>query len=140
MSSKWFSNRGQIIQVVCAILAAAVAIYTQWSNLTAAIDLETILKILFFPVAAVVVFQLGKYVGRRSAPSSPVSAVSPFEYRYLSLTIKVGSYSEFDEKLDVRRISVISIKEEELLSSVKAGAEIEVTGTGVYFSGGEQTT
>jgi hypothetical protein len=141
MPNKWFSNRGQMIQAACAIIAVAIGIFTQRSSLTTSLDIEMVSKILFFPAAAVSLFQLGKYVQRLSTPSaSPFPDDLPFDYRYLTPTIKVGSYHDLDRKLDTRRISVISIKEEEVLSSAKSGAEIEVVGTGMYFSGGDQTT
>jgi hypothetical protein len=111
MPNKWFSNRGQMIQAACAIIAVAIGIFTQRSSLTTSLDIEMVSKILFFPAAAVSLFQLGKYVQRLSTPSaSPFPDDLPFDYRYLTPTIKVGSYHDLDRKLDTRRISVISIK------------------------------
>jgi hypothetical protein len=129
-----------MIQVICAVIAAGIAVFTQRANLSATIDIETILKILFAPTVAVLLFQLGKYVERRSAAPPPKDPItSPFDYQFITSTIKVGSYQDLNEKIDRRRVSIISIKED-VSPSNPSGAEVEVTGTGVYFSGGNKTT
>jgi hypothetical protein len=141
MSNKWFSNRGQTIQAACAVIAVGVGFLTQWNNLTLTFDIVMFFKILFFPAAALLLFQLGKYVERRSTlPTAALPGKPVFDYQYLTPTIKVGSYHAVGEELGMRRITAISIKEEDVLSAQIAGAEIEVTGSGVFFSGGERTT
>ena len=48
-----------MIQVTCAVLAVIIGIAAQWSQLSIAINFGEILKVLLYPVAVVIGFQLG---------------------------------------------------------------------------------
>ena len=73
MSGKWFSNRGQMVQVACAVIAAGIGIITQWKNISSTIDVGLVIKIALYPVAAVALVQLGMRLqkARSSAPDQP---------------------------------------------------------------------
>ena len=157
MSSQWFSNRGQMIQVTCAVLAVVIGIAAQWSQLSVAINFGEILKVLLYPVAVLVGFQLGTRTLKPMAQTVAAAAASPppsiealpdirsilgpeFSYKFSTPIIKVGSYFEVGQELGLRRVSALSIK------TVKAGseevpvAEIEVAGHVLDFSAGSKVT
>ena len=77
MSGKWFSNRGQMIQVTCAVLAVLIGIAAQWSQLSIAINFGEILKVLLYPVAVVIGFQLGTRALNPTAQTAAAVEPSP---------------------------------------------------------------
>ena len=158
MSSQWFSNRGQMIQVTCAVLAVIIGIAAQWSQLSVAVNFGEILKVLLYPVAVLIGFQLGTRALKPTAqaaaaaaaptPPPPREALSDirsilgpeFSYKFSTPTIKVGSYFEVGQELGLRRISVLSIKTAKAGSEEVPSAEIEVAGHVLDFSVGRQVT
>jgi hypothetical protein len=155
--SLWFSNRGQMIQVTCAVLAVIIGIAAQWNQLSVAINFGEILKVLLYPVAVLIGFQLGKRALKppaqaptpREPPSPPPREALPdlpstlgpdFIYKFSTPVIKVGSYFDVGQELGLRRVSVSSVK------TVKAGtgdvpaAEIEITGHALDFGVGRTAT
>src|SRR5258708_3407979 len=119
MPSQWFSNRGQMIQAICAVLAVLIGIAAQWNQLSVAVNLGEILKVLFYPIAVLIGFQLGKRAVRPSAQtaaSSPTTKEFPdiqsmlgpeLNYKFLSPAIKVGSYFDVGEEFALRRVSAV---------------------------------
>jgi hypothetical protein len=163
MSSQWFSNRGQMIQVTCAVLAVIIGIAAQWNQLSVAINFGEILKVLLYPVAVLIGFQLGTraqkpIVQTPIAPEQPSpappqpqtpreelpdirSVLGPeFDYKFSSPVIKVGSYFEVGQELGLRRVSILSIKTVKSGSDDVPAAEIEVAGHMLDFSAGKNVT
>src|SRR5882724_2147225 len=151
MSGKWFSNRGQMVQVACAVIAVGVGIITQWQQLTTAIDPALVFKIALYPLAAIILVQIGKhYPGSRTTvqSSTPVPAVieqprpadkskpAP-EYTYLSQLVKVGSYIEVNQEYGLRRVTLMSIQSRTIGSEEVLVAELEATGMAVSFAAGK---
>jgi hypothetical protein len=150
MSGKWFSNRGQMVQVGCAVIAVAIGTVTQWSQISNAVDLELILKIALYPLAAVLLVQLGKHfpVGRLDIqtaqpkpipdeqPTSEQNPKSTIEYRFLTPSIKAGAYFDVGQEFGLRRVSLLSIKSKTLASQEVPVAELEVAGMSIYFTPG----
>jgi hypothetical protein len=157
MSSQWFSNRGQMIQVTCAVLAVIIGIAAQWSQLSVAINFGEVLKVLLYPIAVLIGFQLGTRALKPVVQTAAVTVASPppsmevlpdirsilgpeFSYKYLTPLMKVGSYFDVGQELGLRRVSALSIK------AIKAGneevpaAEIEVAGHVLDFSTGSKIT
>jgi hypothetical protein len=157
MSSQWFSNRGQMIQVTCAVLAVIIGIAAQWNQLSVAINFGEILKVLLYPVAVLVGFQLGTRAlkptaGTAAAPEAPAppsreafpdmrSILGPeFNYKFSTPIIKVGSYFDVGQELGLRRVSALSIKTVKAGSEEVPAAEIEVAGHVLDFSAGSKVT
>jgi hypothetical protein len=160
MSGKWFSNRGQMIQVACAVIAVAIGIVVQWNQLSVAINFGEILKVLLYPIVVLIAFRLGisassrpaaqivmpppAMVARSIAPEpmvDPHSTLRPeFDYQLSLPVIKVGSYLDVNQELGLRRISVVSIKTVKTGNDEEPAAEIEVTGYGLDFVAGRRLT
>jgi hypothetical protein len=144
MSGKWFSNRGQIIQVACAVIAVAIGVTTQWNQISNAIDLALIVKIALYPLAVIILIQVGKHFPTANAPA-PGQAVkeevktgptSVINYQFLTPTVKIGSYFDVDQERGLRRISVISIQNHKVGFDEVPAVEIEVTGMVLNFDAG----
>jgi hypothetical protein len=157
MSSQWFSNRGQMIQVTCAVLAVIIGIAAQWSQLSVAINFGEILKVLLYPVAVLIGFQLGTRALKPTAQVAAATAAPPlpsmealpdirsslgpeFSYKFSTPIIKVGSYFEVGQELGLRRVSALSIKTVKAGSEEVPAAEIEVAGHVLDFSAGRRVT
>jgi hypothetical protein len=141
MSGKWFSNRGQMVQVACTVLAVIIGVVTQWNQITSTIDIGPIFKILLYPSAAVGLFQLGSYFSGRktSVHANPGLIAQPkpdFDYQFLHPTIKIGSYIDLARDFGLRRVAVSSIQTRTIGSEEVPVAEIEVAGIALYLSGG----
>jgi hypothetical protein len=160
MSSQWFSNRGQMIQVTCAVLAVIIGIAAQWSQLSVAINFGEILKVLLYPVAVLIGFQLGTRALKPTTQAAATAAPPPpppppsmealpdkrsilgpeFSYELSTPIIKVGSYFEVGQELGLRRVSALSIKTVKAGSEEVPAVEIEVAGHVLDFSAGSQVT
>jgi hypothetical protein len=159
VSSQWFSNRGQMIQTSCAVLAVVIGIAAQWSQLSVAINFGEVLKVLLYPVAVVIGFQLGVRALKPAAPMEAAVEPSPprpqpkdqlpntrsiidpeFNYKFLAQIVKVGSYFEVGQELGLHRISVLSIKTVKDGNDDIPAAEIEVAGHVLDFSPGKSVT
>ena len=157
MSSQWFSNRGQMIQVTCAVLAVIIGIAAQWNQLSVAINFGEILKVLLYPVAVLVGFQLGTRAlkptagtaAATEAPAPPSTKAFPdiqsilgpeFTYKFMSPAIKVGSYFDVGQEFGLRRVSAVSLKTIKDGSEEVPAVEIEVVGQMLDFSAGSKAT
>lgn len=132
---KWFSNRGQMIQVLCAVLAVALGVVLNWKQLSSAFDLVQILKVFVYPAAVLIGFRLGKY----QKPSNTFDPRPSVDYKFFTPTIKVGSYfdTESNHVLALSRVSVISIENHKVFSQEGPAAIIETAGTVLHFTPGQ---
>jgi hypothetical protein len=141
MTGKWFTNRGQVIQVACAVILLIIGIITQWNQLWNAFDLASVLKVLAYPATALLCFQAGKYVQSLSSPARQSVKPQPtIKYQFLTPTVQIGSYFDIESEqiLGLSRVSVISIANFETGSEASA-ALVEVVGTILYLSAGART-
>src|ERR1700722_430482 len=113
MSGRWFANRGQMVQVTCAVIAVGLGIITQWNQISTAIDFGLVIKILLYPLVAVGLVQLGKYFPTRATPTPVGKVTGPpiaeppisekqkwnIDYQFLTPTVKVGSYFNVNQQL-----------------------------------------
>src|ERR1700694_4188460 len=60
MSGKWFSNRGQVGQLIVATLALLVGLSIAWPQLSPHMDLVSLWPVVVVPLAAFIVFRLGR--------------------------------------------------------------------------------
>jgi hypothetical protein len=142
-----------MIQVTCAVLAVIIGIAAQWSQLSVAINFGEILKVLLYPVAVLIGFQLGTRALKPTAQVAAATAAPPppsmealpdirsslgpeFSYKFSTPIIKVGSYFEVGQELGLRRVSALSIKTVKAGSEEVPAAEIEVAGHVLDFSAG----
>jgi hypothetical protein len=142
MSNKWFTNRGQVIQVTCAVILLIIGIITQWNQLWNTFDLASVLKVLAYPATALLCFQAGKYVQSLSSPAKQSFKPQPtIKYQFLTPTVKIGSYfdTESEQLLGLSRVSVVSIDKLETGSEAVSAALVEVAGTILYLSAGAHT-
>jgi hypothetical protein len=147
MSGKWFSNRGQMIQVACAVIAVGVGIITQWDKLSGFLG---ILGVLAYPVAALILINIGRRLTSRAGPNIEAAAAPPapeikapdepkppkLTYRYETPTLKVGTFYIVDQPFGVQRLTLVSIKQERIRTRDVLVAEIDVTGSMVDLTGG----
>jgi hypothetical protein len=109
---------------------------------SSAFDLIQILRVLIYPAAVLVGFQLGKYFQiSSSGHESSVGGRPPVSYKFFTPTIKVGSYfdTESTQLLGLSRISVISIDSTQAVSQDVPAVLIETAGTVLNFSPGRYT-
>jgi hypothetical protein len=66
-----------MIQVTCAVLAVIIGIAAQWSQLSVAINFGEILKVLLYPVAVLVGFQLGTRALKPTAQKTAAPEAPP---------------------------------------------------------------
>jgi hypothetical protein len=139
MPGQWFSNRGQMVQVACAVAAVVIGLVSQWGQISSAIDLAAIFKILLFPLGAIFMFQLGQYFSKRTTNSKDVDAkASIIEHTFRTPTIKVGSYFDVDQPLGIRRISASSIQNYKFTYEEVPAAEIEISGSLISLTAGKK--
>jgi hypothetical protein len=131
MSGRWFTNRGQMVQVAVAVLALVVAIIVALPALAQHPDLLSWSPIILIPAIALGAFSYGKNYA--SPPVVPVStpAAEPVpmsaglalpheteeafetEVNVYGPTLKVGSYWDDGEVPRRIRVAVVSITDEE---------------------------
>lgn len=150
MSGQWFSNRGQMIQVACAVSALIIGIVTQWSQISVALNLTEIIKVLAYPATVFIVFQIALLTAKNgfSKPTPTTTHVGtepkplfgpPLIYEFKNATVKVGSFFEVGEEFGLRRVSVLSLKNLEIYSEEVAAAELEFSGSMLDLSFGKKT-
>jgi hypothetical protein len=145
MSGRRFS--GQMVQIACAVVAIGIGLIMQWSQISSTIDFGLIVKILVYPLAAVVLIELGKRfptgspgIGHSFRQEFKRGPRSNFDYQFLAPTVKIGSYFDLDQPLGIRRISAVSIHNYQAASREMPTVEIEITGTTLSFSAGSSVT
>jgi len=140
-----------MVQVACAVVAVGIGAITQWQQLTTAIDPALIFKIALYPLAAIILVQIGKhYPGSRATvqssttvpaaiqqPKQPDKSKPASEYTYLSQPVKVGSYIEVNQEYGLRRVTLMSIQSRTIGSEEVLVAELEATGMAVSFAPGK---
>lgn len=125
------------MQVACAVIAVGIGVFSQWNQISNAIDVGLVIKILLYPLAAVALVQLGKYFPTSARGQESIWKPKPdFDYRFLAPTLKIGSYFDLDQPFGIRRISAVSIQNDKSEPQDVPTVEIEVAGTALYFSGG----
>src|ERR1700737_4691831 len=120
MSGKWFTNRGQVIQVILTATALAVAVIVSLPALKEHRELLDFLPFIFFLLALYGALQLGRLFPKRSPSSSiaptaiePTASAPSSPYRTSidtwSPTIRAGDF--WEGKLSFRnpRITVVKI-------------------------------
>jgi hypothetical protein len=152
MSGKWFSNRGQMVQVGLAVLALVIAIIVALPALAQHQDLLSWLPIILIPAIALGAFSLGKnYAPPVVVPASTTTAepsaatngslrpvheteeIFETEVNVFTPTVKVGSYWNDGDVPRRIRVTVVSISEEE-----EPRAELNFA-MGALAHGGTQT-
>jgi hypothetical protein len=152
MSGKWFSNRGQIVQVAVAVLALVIAIIVALPALAQHQDLLSWLPIILIPAIALGAFSYGKnYAPPVVVPTLTPTAEPPAkttgslpllreteetfetEVNVYSPTVKVGSYWDDGDVPRRIRVAVVSISDEE-----EPRAELHFA-MGALAHGGTQT-
>jgi hypothetical protein len=119
MSGKWFTNRGQIIQVALTALAFGVAVIVSLPALKEHKELLDWLPFLFLALTFYGTFQLGRIFPKTSPSSSlsttnaPVASAPDSPYRtsieMWSPTIRAGTFWEGRLSLRKSRITVIKV-------------------------------
>jgi hypothetical protein len=153
MSGKWFTNRGQMVQVAVAVLALVVAIIVALPALAQHQDLLSWSPIILIPAIALGAFSYGKnyasppVVIPASKPTAePAATIKPglaqpqeteeafeTEVNVYNPTLKVGSYWDDGDAPRRIRVTVVSISDEE-------GPKAELNfGMGALAHGGTQT-
>ena len=78
MSGKWFSNRGQIGQLVVAILALLLGLSIAWPQLSPHMDLLSLWPLVAVPLAAFIVFRLGRLSKSTEPTPQPPATLTSF--------------------------------------------------------------
>jgi hypothetical protein len=132
MSGRWFTNRGQMVQVAVAVLALVVAIIVALPALAQHQDLLSWSPIILIPAIALGAFSYGKNyasppvvvpvskpaaepVAINAGLAPPLQTEEAFEteVNVYSPTLKVGSYWDDGEVPRRIRVTVVSIAAEE---------------------------
>ncbi len=143
MSGKYFSNQGQIAQLVVAVLALVVGIVIAWPQLNAHMNLLQLWPIVVVPLAAFLIFQAGRMFGASAALSSAKSAAENDDVYnatvdVLDVTIKVGSvWNAYDLRITAASLQKFKQSKGEECE----GVHLVVKGglAGGQFVGGEKT-
>lgn len=161
MAAKWFTNRGQIIQVVLAVIAVGIATIVSLPALAQYSSLLPWLLVLLVPVIALGAFSYGKNFATAappSVPAPPAHAPDPTPYApskvaittvanalletkeafeteisVLNPTVKVGAFWTDPESNRRVRVSIVA-----LTNDGEPRAELNFD-TGALAHGGTQT-
>ena len=147
MSGKWFSNRGQVVQILIAFVALVVGILVAFPNLPVQQGLQGFLSawpIIIFPLVALVLMWLNNKRMHRTIETlvqntAQVSVTEDgwriTEVYVVALRAKVGSYWDEPIARTKMRISVVAIHEE----PGRRSAELAVRTGGSIVYGGKQS-
>jgi hypothetical protein len=154
MSGKWFSNRGQMIQVAVGTAALGIAVIVALPALVQHPDLLSWLPVILIPAIGLGAFSYGKnYPSPAASVPTPPSQASPApiqtvanamlhrqteevfetEVNIYTPTVKLGGFWTDDEALRRIRVTVVSI-------SVEPEPRVELLfAMGAQAHGGTQT-
>lgn len=127
MSGKWFTNRGQIIQVILTGTALAVAVVVSLPSLKEHKELLDWLPFLFLTLTFYGIFQLGRLFPKSSLSTS-ISANSSYStsIETWSPTVRAGDFWEGKLSFQKPRITVVRV-----IDGATPTAEIRLEG-GVF--------
>jgi hypothetical protein len=109
---KWFTNRGQVIQITLAAVAVVVAAIVSWPILNDRADWVSYLPIVISLGVLYSVYQVGKIVGAFAANTKRVDNYTS-SFQHWSPTIRIGNYWEQSLGLSKIRITLVRIIPEE---------------------------
>jgi hypothetical protein len=160
MSGKWFANRGQIGQLVVAILGLLLALLIAWPQLGPHMDLVSLWPLVAVPLAALITFRLGRLsksieltpqlpVARSAAEpperNQPIRNFPEMAERFAldddsifieKKTVKLGDYWEIREGMSRLKITPVDFKEGD---RGEPYVELKIDTGGSMFYGGDGT-